>query len=274
MKKTLIVVAVLTATCMVQAVTPITSTNVVGYALVTNIANQANTIITVPFEACLSNGVSGVLSDLVSTSGLTSAGSAASADQLVVLTTNAYGLIYYYYWLQTGIGWTATGTETLMPGGTNNISATAQDANTFQIARGMGFWLKRSSSSTNSTVFVKGQVSTNNQSTVITPGLNLIGFANPSSLTLNDSGINWTGANGGNGNTATSDEILIVGTNGSLARYFYYINPSGTNFIPYASLDHKWITSSYAVATNVSVSAGQGFWYLSRGTNFTFQPGL
>jgi hypothetical protein len=279
MKKTLIVATVLAAAGLIRAdgITPLVGTNTVGFAIVTNIANQANTIITVPFEACLSNGVSGYLSDLVSTNGLTSdPGNAAHADQLVVLTTNTDGsLIYYYYWLQTGLGWTNVPTEVLMPEGTSNTVVNPPAANAFRIARGLGFWLKRAYPNTGSTVFVKGQVSTNKQSTVIASGLNLIGFANPSALTLNDSGISWAGANGGTGNTVTSDKILIVGANGSLTPYWFFINPTGPSVGSFAACDHKWIDANYVVATNVSISAGQGFWYVSRGaTNFTFLPGL
>ncbi len=275
MKKTLILLAFVVAAMLAQAqIAPLNSSNTVGFVLVTNIANQANSIITVPFEACLSNGAAGVVADLVSTNGLVAAGDAAHADQLVVLTTNATGLIYYYYWLHAGTGWTAIDTTVLMPGGTNAI-VTPPAADTFQISRGLGFWLKRYASASDSTVMLKGQVSDIAQSTVIMPGLNLVGFASPTNVTLNDSGVSWVGAYSTNGLTTTSDKIMIVGTNGLLAPYFYFTCPTGVTWSAYAALDGKWINQGYVVATNVSISAGHGFWYVRRGSSsFTFQPGL
>ncbi len=274
MKKALVIAAVLGSTGLLHAIEPIVSTNIVGFAVVTNVANQANTIITVPFETCLSNGVDGVVADLVSTNGLKAGSDAASADQLVVLTTNASGLVYYYYYLHAGYGWTNVTSEQLMPGGTNAL-LTPLAANAFQISRGLGFWLKRNTSASASTVFVKGQVSTNLQSTEIKPGLNLIGFASGMPVDLNTNNVNWTGACGGNGNTMTMDQILLIGTNGIMTPYYYFTNQVGVAWEPYnAVLSNKWITSSYAVATNAIIPAGKGFWYVRRGgTPFTFQPG-
>ena len=133
---------------------------------------------------------------------------------------------------------------------------------------------------------VKGQVSGNTQTNVIVPGLNLIGFASPANVTLNDSGVSWTGAYGGggtNGNTKVMDRIAIVGQNGALSNYFYFTMPTAWLSNPtfsnqYAALDGKWIISTatgYVGAANVGIPAGHGFWYTRRGTNsFTFQPGL
>ena len=235
----------------------------------------------------MSNGVPGVLTDLVSTNGLTSdASNAANADQLVVLTTNTDGsLIYYYYWLQTGIGWTNVPTEVLMPSGTNAL-VNSPAPSTFRIARGLGFWLKRAPNTyaNASTVFLKGQVSTGKQATLVTPGLNLIGFASPTNaVSLNESGIDWTAAGAyvnTNGNTKYSDKIVVVGANGALNSYWYFTKPAGAKYDAYAPLDGKWVVPTtgglqLAVATNVFISAGQGFWYVSRGTtNFVFQPRL
>ena len=286
MKKTSILLAVVVAAGLAQAqIASLDGSNTVGFALVTNIANQANTIITVPFEACLGNGAAGMVSDLVSTNGLVSAGDAAHADQLVVLTSNVtYGLIYYYYWLQAGTGWTAISTTVLMPGGTNGV-VTPPAADSFPISRGLGFWLKRYVSNSPTTVLVKGQVSNALQATEIQPGLNLIGFASPTTVTLNGSGISWSGAYGGggtNGNTKAMDRIALVGQNGALSNFFYFTMPtawlSNPTFSQYSVLDGKWIISTstgYVEAVNVSIPAGHGFWYTRRGTNsFTFQPGL
>ena len=120
---------------------------------------------------------------------------------------------------------------------------------------------------------IKGQVSSMLQATEIKPGLNLIGYAIPAAITLNDSGINWTGAFSTNGLTQTSDKILVIGTDGSFTQYFYFTKPASFGSA-YDSLNGKWITEDYAVA-DVTIPAGHGFWYDRRtNTVFTFQPNL
>jgi len=276
MKKTLIVVAVLAATGLVRAdVSSINSTNMVGYVAVANSVNQTNTIITVPFEGCLSNGAAGFLADLVSTSGLTAASNPAQADQLVVLTTDTHGLVYYYYWLQAGQGWTATNTETVLPGGTNNITSVTTNANVFQISRGLGFWVKRvNPSANNAPVFVQGQVSTNIQSITVKPGLNLVGFASPGSFSLNDFTWNGVYAPTSKVNTASNDHIMVVLPGGIVTNYFYFKQPPGIAWAKaaYSNANNKWIDANFNPETD-KIPAGQGFWYLRRGgtTNLTLQ---
>jgi hypothetical protein len=270
MKKFSLFIGVCAAAVFVQADMPtITGTNVVGFAEIGLAAGTTNTIITVPFEACLGSGA-GKLADLVATNGLTSAAAdPAAADQLVVLTTNANEWVYYYYWLQSGQGWTAITTEKLMPGGTN-ATVNPPAATDFPIARGLGFWVKRASAGA-TTLYVKGQVSSAKQSTEIRTGLNLVGYGTVQAFTLNGSGIDWTGAYGGTGNTSTSDKILVMNGGGSFSEYFYFTKPSGWGDA-YTALNGKWITKNYELAT-ATITAGQGFWYLRRGTEtFTFKP--
>ena len=275
MKKFLMLTVAFAAAGMVRAaIQPIPGENVVGLAPVAAPAG-ANTIITVPFEACLEgSGTDGMLSDLVATHGLTSVASvddAASADQLVVLTTLGADQVYYYYWLQTGAGWTRITTEQIMPDGTTR-TLTPPEANAFALERGLGFWIKRAPG-TGSTVYVKGQVSSDQQATPVSAGLNLIGYATVASFTLNDPGINWAGAFGGtDGRTSTSDKILVVNADGSFTEYFYFVKPSGAEWNAYAALDNKWITQDFTLATE-PLAAGQGFWYHRRGPgSFTFMP--
>lgn len=268
MKNISLIVGLCAAAGFVLAdVQPIVGTNVVGFAGVT-VPGSANTIVTVPFEACLGNG-SGMLSDLVATNGLAgTASDPAAADQLVVLTTNNADLVYYYYWLQNGQGWKAVTTEVLLPGGTNGI-VNPPDATNFPVARGLGFWLKRPASSGDATLYVKGQVSSAKQSTEIRQGLNLVGYGSVQSFSLNQSGIDWTGAYGTN--TVHSDKILLVNSDGSFAEYFYFVKPS-TWPSAYDVCNNKWITKDYVVASN-TIPAGQGFWYQRRGAgSFTFKP--
>ncbi len=270
MNKFSVIFAACAAVGLAQAaMPPIEGSNTVGFKAIAA-PGEANTIITVPFEACLGEGAAGMLAALVATNGLTStAANPASADQLVVLTTNGVDQVYYYYWYQTGQGWTAVTTEKLMPDGSSQ-AVTPPAATAFEVSRGLGFWIKRAPSAT-ATLYVKGQVSEAKQATTITSGLNLVGYGTVTPFTLNGSGIDWTGAYGGTGNTATSDKILVVAADGSFTEYFYFVKPIGWP-VGYDALDHKWITKSYALASG-TIPAGRGFWYIRRGSgDFTFKP--
>lgn len=272
MKKALMLTAVLAVAGWALAdIQPISGTNVVGFAAV-SVPGAANTIITVPFDACMGAGTPGVLSDLVSTNGLTASADAATADQLVVLTTNEVGLIYYYYWLQNAAGWTKITTTKLMPDGSSQ-AVTPPDANLFPLTRGLGFWIKRYAA-TPTTVYVKGQVWAAKQSTLISEGLNLVGYGAMQEFTLNNSGIDWSGANGANGIGATTDRILVGNGNGTYTTYYYYVKPGATGY--YATFTNKWVKSTATgpeLPGATTIPAGQGFWYLRRGTgSFTFHP--
>lgn len=270
MKKVLMITAAVAVAGLVRAaIQPIEGTNVVGFAEVSAQA-AANSIITVPFEACLGDGAPGMLSDLVSTNGLTSHASDPSlADQLVVLTTNGATQVYYYYYYKTGDGWTGITSSMLMPDG-SSAPQTPPAATAFEISRGLGFWIKRVASAS-ATLYVKGQVSSAKQATEIATGLNLVGYGAVQSFTLNDSGLDWTGAYGGTGNTATSDKILVGNGDGTYTEYFFFTKPTGWP-TGYDALNNKWITKSYTLPS-ASIAAGQGFWYLRRGAgSFTFQP--
>jgi len=261
--------AAVAAGCLQAAIQPIEGTNVVGFAAV-SAPVSTNSIITVPFEACLGEGASGMLADLVATNGLTShASDPASADQLVVLTTNDTGQVYYYYWYQSGTGWTGIETEKLMPGGTNGV-VTPPAATAFAVDRGLGFWIKRAPGATQ-TLYIKGQVSAAKQATLIEEGLNLVGYGSVTNFSLNGAGVDWTGAYGGTGNTTTSDKIIVCSGGGTFTEYFYFVKPEAWSSA-YDVLSNKWITKNYEVA-DVTLSVGQGFWYLRRGTGaFTFRP--
>jgi hypothetical protein len=268
MKKLMLFTVVLAAAGVVRAdIPPIEGDNAVGFLGVPAPAG-ANSLITVPFEACLGEGANGTLADLVAANGLTShASDPALADQLVVLTEEAGAQVYYYYWLQTDEGWVAVATQQLMPDGTQKtLSPPAADE--FALSRGDGFWIKRVAGAT-SEVYVKGQVPSASQSTLIAAGLNLVGYGAVTGLDLN--GADWTGAYGGTGNTATSDKIMVQNGSGGYTEYFYFTKPSDWP-AGYDALDGKWITKSGQVA-DVTVPAGKGFWYLRRGPeSFNFQP--
>ncbi|MDA3926680.1 MAG: hypothetical protein PF904_18495 [Kiritimatiellae bacterium] len=268
MKKILILTLALFVVGIANAaIQPLEGTNVVGFsAVVADLGD--NQIITVPYVACLNSDNAIFLADLVSTNGLKAdASDPALADQLIVMTYNSGldKLVYYYYWLNNGAGWTAIETTLVEDGSTTVITPPAASA--FEVARGLGFWLKRANGST-ADVYVKGELSDANPSTGIVDGLNLVGYGSAGSMNLTN--VIWTGADGGNGLTTTSDKIIVVEDDGSLSYYYYFTNPDWPG--AYIDLDGMWITEAYEVA-DVTIPAGQGFWYLRRnGGNFNFEP--
>ena len=268
MKKILMITAVMAVTGWVQAAMPsLDGTNVVGFTEV-NAPASANTIITVPFEACLGSGA-GMLADLVATNGLTAHASAAeSADQLIVLTTNGADQVYYYYWLKAGDGWTGLKSVKVVDGATVVIEPTA--ATSFPVARGLGFWIKRVAGASG-TLYVKGQVSAAKQATPIGKGLNLIGYGTVTE-TFNLNGIDWTGAVSGGLALAAGDRIAVRNGTGGY-NYYYFFNMT-TPPEKYAAFNGKWVKStSTGFELPAAVSAGEGFWYDCKTVGgFTFRP--
>ncbi|HPB12170.1 MAG TPA: hypothetical protein PLT74_12970, partial [Kiritimatiellia bacterium] len=162
--------------------------------------------------------------------------------------------------------WTAITTEQIMPDGSKK-TLTPPAASAFDVARGQGFWIKRAAGS-GSTVYVQGQVSETKQATAIGEGLNLISYAALESFDLN--AINWTGAAGASGISASTDRILVSKGDGSYyTTYHYYTGGSKTEF------NGKWVSTTGTIALPAAnIPAGQGFWYLRRSGNgaFTFKP--
>lgn len=265
--------AVVAAAGLVHAaMQPIAGTNVVGFVEIAAPAAK-NSIIAVPFEACLQAGVPGKLGDLVSTYGLTAHSSdPALADQLVVLTVDNGSPAYYYYYNDAEDGWTAITTEQIMPNGSKK-TLTPPAASAFDVARGQGFWIKRAAGS-GSTVYVQGQVSEAKQATSIGEGLNLISYAALESFDLNATKIQWTGAYGVNGISNTTDRIMVGNGDGTYKTYYYYVKKAGSSSY-YDQFTNKWVesTSTGPALPTANVPAGQGFWYHRRGTGaFTFRP--
>jgi len=273
MKKVLIITAAFAVAVLARAaIQPIEGTNVVGF---TDIAapSGANTIITVPFEACMSNGGAGMLSDMVATYSLTANADAALADQLIVLTTNGAEQVYYYYYNHPATGWTAINTEVIVTNGQSRV-ITPPAANAFEIARGLGFWIKRVASA-DSTVYVQGQVTSSKQATLIATGLNLVGYGSLQSFDIN--AIAWTGAFGTNNlSSLYSDRIMVGKGDGTYTTYYYFVKRAGApSSSYYDQFTNKWVlsTASGPALPSRNVPAGQGFWYHRRGPGpFTFRP--
>lgn len=261
MKKLLILTAVIAAAVAVRATTVIQGENGVGFIEVTIPEGASQKILSVPFEACL--GGVGMLSDVISTNGMkSSASNPADADQIVVLTTNASGPVYYYYWHKTGTGWETNHTVKLGGGPTNVIPVVASN---YPVARGLGFWLKRPSGATGTTLYMKGQIPTNSAA-VDLPGNNtftLIGYGALEPVDINTNAVIWTSRY--DGGVLGQDQVRIV-TNvatasAPLEEYTFWGDP-----------DNLWLTT--AGTTNaVIINPGDGFWYLRRGAgSATFKP--
>jgi hypothetical protein len=260
MKKLLILTAVIAAAVAVRAeVTPIEGENGVGFIQVTIPEGASQKILSVPFEACLVGGA-GMLSDVISTNGMKAAGNPADADQIVVLTTNGTGPVYYYYWNKTGTGWETNHTVQLGGGETNIVPVVAAS---YPVARGLGFWLKRPTDATGTTLYMKGQIPTSSVSVTVMGGTNLtlIGLGALAVTNLNDvAAANW-GTRYDSGTSAGADKLLVVtNANGAYATYYYY------------TAQTKWV-DKLGNAPAVTIEPGAGFWYLRRdATDLTFKP--
>ena len=266
MKKILMITLACAVTgCLFAEMATVDGSNTVGFSDVDDNGNDT-AILTVPYVACLDNDSDIMLADLVSTNGLVGHSTDPTlADQLIVLVDDS-GLKYYYYYLDLEDGWTGIATAQKQPDGSEQ-SVTPTAAAALPVSRGEGFWLKRVATSSNP-IYVQGEVSTSNPSTTIVNGLNLIGYGSGEEMSLN--GVNWTGAEGGDGLLQNSDKIIIVGNDGSLSFYYYFENP-GTGWGAYPA-GSNWVDDSYTVA-NPTIPAGQGVWYLRRAaTSFDFQP--
>jgi hypothetical protein len=262
MKKLLILTAVIAAAVAVRATTVIQGSNGVGFIEVTIPVGPSQKILSVPFEACLVGGA-GMLSDVISTNGMKSAASnPADADQIVVLTTNAVGSpAYYYYWHKTGTGWETNHTVRLGGGETSNIPVVASN---YPVARGLGFWLKRPSGATGTTLYMKGQIPTSSVPVTVIGGTNftLIGLGALGPVDINTNAVTWTGRY--DGGVWGQDQVRIV-TNFATAS-------APLEEYTFWTPDNLWLTT--AGTTNaVTINPGDGFWYLRRGgEDATFTP--
>jgi hypothetical protein len=258
MKKLLILTAVIAAAVAVRATTVIEGENGVGFIEVTIPEGESQKILSVPFEACMSGpGAMGVLRDLISTNGMKAAGNPADADQIVVLTTNASGPVYYYYWYKAGTGWETNHTVKL-GGGETNIFAVA--ASNYPVARGLGFWLKRPDDAAGTNLYIKGQIPTSSVPvTVSGTNFTLIGLGALEPVDINTNAVTWTDRH--DGGALGQDQLRIVSDDGVISTYTFWGAP-----------DNLWLTPAGTTNT-VTIKPGEGFWYLRRGTSdTTFTP--
>jgi hypothetical protein len=259
MKRFLALTVVLAAGVGVRAgVVSIVSSNGVGFVGVAVPAQSGVNLLSVPFEQCLSNGVPGVLRDLVATNGLVShASDPALADQLIVLTA---GGVYFYFWHKTGTGWETNITTLIDGSGTNSVSP--EPAASFDVARGTGFWLKRPGTPPAATLFMKGQVPVESVALSLPGNTNftLIGLGALTATNLNSVAACWPDRFDGPGNHDSDKLLVVTNANGAYMTYYYYGDES------------KWVDEDGGDPA-ITITPGMGFWYLRRKTsNLSFTP--
>jgi hypothetical protein len=274
MKKFLILTVAFAAVGLVRAVIdPIVPNQEVG--IVTAPISTGTQILSVPFEKCLNDGSANgkqiMLGDLVSTYGLIDASSAANADQLVALTTATVGghentPVYFYYYLKPGTPktWTKLTTYVVSPPSDEEIVPTLE-AGAFPISRGQGFWLKRPSGATETSLSLKGQIAVVNSTvTVNKQGLTLISLGAFIETGLND--ISWGSGRFANNNISGMDKLIVGNPAGTFKEYYYHSNIE----------DGKWCTHNGApTKTTDTIKPGYGLWYVRRDTSdLTFTPVL
>jgi hypothetical protein len=264
MKRSLILMAAVTAAGLALADPPVINGNSVGLVEVT-VPTTGSKILSVPFEKPLGSAEQpGVLSELIATNGLKGdATAAADADQIVVLTQANVGgnmtNVYYYYWYQTDVGWTPHQTKVL--GGPVELSITPPAANTFELARGKGFWLVRPTGASGTKLYVTGQIPETSAEVDLIGNntFTLIGFGALNDRDINDAGVTWTGRY--DGGALGQDQLRLVSNAGVMSTYTYWGAP-----------DNLWLTPAGTTNT-VTIKPGEGFWYLRRGTSdTTFTP--
>ena len=192
------------------------------------------TIVAVPWLGC--DGAAVKVADLVKVDNLT------PKDMLYVYQDGAYKA----WILQDGV-WTPTTTvaEGKRPAAAAGAAETA-------LARGSALWLYRQNAT--NPFYVYGQHSADTASApALTPGAyNLVANPNASDYDLNSKKI--TGA-------AEGDQVQVVGDAGVTRVYTF----DGTNW-GYVPVEGKPFSRHERVTKGCTIPAGQGVWYVSKGT--------
>lgn len=204
------------------------SLNVVGFQKLT--AATGLVLVSTPFERAPNT-----LDDVIGAQ-LTGGKAELTADQVVMW--NAQAQSYEQFWLKS------TDQKWYTLGGTRatNTVITPQD----------GFWI-RNRRLTNQTVIVSGDVVDDTARTnILLVGLNLVSYPFSSEIQINSSGL----TNGKTGKAELMADQIVIWDPASQSYQQYWLKT-----------DRKWYTLAGAVATNVFVGGGRGFWYRNRNTN-------
>ena len=209
-----------------------------GYALLANPFVEVGTGSTDP----VGYPINGMFADDVDNS--TAGNSLGLADQLQVWDSARQGYDTYFFSART--------TPANQWAGSN-----ARIATTDSFEFGAGYWyLNRSAEAFSLTV--SGEVSTKEVEVTLVPGYTLVCNPFPVDLPLNSDSIDWAAAGATAGNSlGLADQIQIwdIERQG-YTTYFFSARTTPAN---------QWAGSNARVATEDSIPAGQGFWYLNRG---------
>lgn len=218
----------------------------------------ANVILSIPLSACGTGGDIKV-TDLVLTTGL--------SNNTYLKAENSTSPSGWDVWKINNDNWEAV---TVSSGtGQSETRAAAE----VTLARGKAVWLERPAGDEGKVIYLYGQVGTSAASTPVAKGapgaakFTLLGHSNPEAYKLSNAN-NWTGC-------ADGDQILLTLNGGSLivqrkggvwckvvATEQKVTFPDGEHTV--STIEYKPLTTE-----DVTVPAGQGFWYRSVGGNPT-----
>lgn len=211
----------------------------------------ANVILSIPLSACGTGNAINV-TDLVLTAGL--------SNNTYLKAESSSGTGWDVWKINNG-NWEAV---TVSSGTEQSETRAASDAT---LARGKAVWLERPAKDKDNTIYLYGQVGTSAASTTVAQGapgaakFTLLGHSKPEAYNLSNAN-NWTGCVDG-------DQILLT--------------LKGKNtMLKYKNSEEKWVVLSTKVEnglvdlvetsvteSEITVPAGQGFWYRSVGGNPT-----
>lgn len=239
MKKTILLSSILAVGAAFADPASVTSANAIGALDVTIPATRAQSLVSVPFLG-YENGGAVAVKDMVKTSNL-----GADSKLYVPDGTGAYNTFKL-----SGGKWVADQRVTIGPDGQKSLD-TSEDQGSATVARGDAFWIEPSDkSTTDKTIYLLGLGETASGSSTVTPNVwNLVGNTTGARVDIADKGYKVVSESEVQG-YSEGEKICVQKADGMLETYTYR---------------EGWLKGRTKV-TQVNIDAGQGFWFLSRGT--------
>ena len=220
------------------------SPNVVGFQKLTVPSSNSGSGLflgSTPFNRDVAN-----LDEVLGTNGV--AGSSTTGDNVVLFDKSSQ--TYSTYWLGSNAN----------PALHRHWRNTSRLATNVYIEPGVGFWYRNRLNSNSILILAGEAVDDTAVTNIIVPSLQILSYPYSTSIRLAD----MTLTNGKAGNSYQTADNLTLYESTNQAYTSYFLNSNSVN----PALHRKWRTTS-ALATNVYVQSGRGFWYLSRlSTNF------
>ncbi len=226
----------------------VVSSNVVGYQKLT-IPASGYALLANPFTIVGSDGEGFAINDMFTGDEENSqaGNNSALGDQLQVWDSSIQGYTTYFFSARTTPAkqWAAVATPRVATTETFNL--------------GDGYWyLNRKETSYDLTV--SGEVSTKEVEVTLAPGYTLVCNPFPADLPLNDENMNWPATKAtarNNSECGDQNQFWDIDVQGYTT---YFFSARTTPARQWAAV------ATPRVATTDSIPAGQGFWYLNRGT--------